>query len=495
MQCLLIGLLVASQTAAPLTLAQALEAALERSPELASARSAIDRTRGGRLISEGTFDWTLESSLGRSSQHTPRAPGVSARDDVWTARVAATKRFGWGLEVTPSVQLRSIDGVVTGIDSSSVAARNVAVLGVRVTQPLLRGFGAAAVAERDAAIELQRAAMSDLQHFVAERVLVVALAYWRYRSATQAVLVLADAERRAKQLLEQTQQLVSADERPKADLGQVQANLADRVRSRLLAEQAVIDARAALGLEMGLAAEAGARLGPPATALPVVATIDVPSLATRLPAEAITSRYDVMSADARRASAELLLEGAEDSELPDLSLVFDVGYSGLAPGDDVGSFFRPIVDEVPGVDLGVTLSLRWPIASSLAAGGVMVARARAEDARLEREDLERRIRTNLDVALSSARSSAEAVLRSTEATGYHQTAVNNEEARMRSGLGTLIDVILSSDRLTSAVLAQLNDHERYASALARLSFESGALGQPTPEGADVVLETLTSPPR
>ncbi len=470
-----------------LTLDDAVQRALENSPNLARGRAAVDRARGARLVTEGRFDWVLDSAVALSDLHTP---AFAQRDATLVAQVAVFKRFGWGMEVTPSVQLQAVDTERPDLPADA-EARNVAVLNVRVTQPILRGAGRAAVTERDASRELERAAASDFQQFVSERVLIVAQAYWRYQAATQAVVILKEAEARAQQLLQQTQQLVAGDQAPKADLGQVQASLADRARDRIVAEQAVVEARTVLGLEMGIPADQIGALGPPATPFPAL-TEAAPGAS--LAEAALRSRHDVASADARMSAAQLFLDGALDTELPDLSLSLDVGYSGVVVGSDVGSFFGPVAQNIPGANLGLTLALRWPIASSEAAGQVLIARAQVDDARTDKDELARRIRASLDVALASARASAEAVRRSTEASGYHRTAVANEEAKKRSGLATLFDVILTGDRLTGSTLAQLSDQERWANAVARLSFEAGALSQTTEQGATVVLDALIAPP-
>ena len=76
----------------------------------------------------------------------------------------------------------------------------------------------------------------------------------------------------------------------------------------------------------------------------------------------------------------------------------------------------------------------------------------------------------LDNAASEVAIAEEAVLLS-------RRSVDTEEAKLRLGLATLFDAILSADALTSAQLRLTDARYRYAVALARLRFETGTLLQ------------------
>src|SRR5690606_19684430 len=96
----------------------------------------------------------------------------------------------------------------------------------------------------------------------------VAQAYWDYVGAVRVRDALGVTAERAQRLLDETETLVAADERPAADLIALRADVARRRAALLQADQAVFQARQALGLAMGGTAEAAAALGPPSDALP-----------------------------------------------------------------------------------------------------------------------------------------------------------------------------------------------------------------------------------
>jgi outer membrane protein TolC len=58
-------------------------------------------------------------------------------------------------------------------------------------------------------------------------------------------------------------------------------------------------------------------------------------------------------------------------------------------------------------------------------------------------------------------------------------ALSAEHDRVKEGVGTVIDLVLTQEQLIRAQVSQLADHLRYALALARLEFEMGAM--PTEE--------------
>lgn len=503
-----LGLMLVGASAAqaeaprPFTLAYAVETALATSPALALGRTAVARAAGVRRASEAPFDWDLDAQITRRLAHTAIDPRRAETDDGWAAGVGARKRFGFGLEIAPSIQLQSVDRRLEGgVAPETIALHNVAIVELRLTQQLLRGFGRGGTAELDASDEEARAALFELQHRAADRVAAVAELYWSYQAAHAVVDVLRGAEGRAQQLLARTRQLVAEDERPLADLGQVQANLADRTRDRVLAEQAVDDLRTALALEIGLPAEQIGLLGRPSTPFPDAPTVDAggagpgtagPGGAGPDPAVETSpaARRDLAAAEARVRAAVRRLEGAEDARRPDLAAIVNVGYGGIAAGDGVGDFFGSLGGHVPGLDLAVGLAFRWPVGDSAAAGYAAQIAADAQAARIVADDAARRITAGVAVATRAVRTTGEAVRRSSEATRFHLEAVANEAARMQSGLTTLLDVIQSNDRLTSAVLQQIASHERYARARVRLAFEAGTLVTPTADGATVDLAAL-----
>jgi outer membrane protein TolC len=103
----------------------------------------------------------------------------------------------------------------------------------------------------------------------------------------------------------------------------------------------------------------------------------------------------------------------------------------------------------------------------------------------------------------SVRQNTIRVLSAGEAASLYRAAVGDEWEKLQIGLSTIVDLILTEDRLTQSLLDEIDARLNYATAVARLRFETGTLvgdsGSDRPDPARAVdLERLTrapSPPR
>jgi outer membrane protein TolC len=152
-----------------------------------------------------------------------------------------------------------------------------------------------------------------------------------------------------------------------------------------------------------------------------------------------------------------------------------VGYVGALDSDGVGPFFAAAGRNVPGVNAGATLSLELPIGNDAARARRDLRRADQESAVITRADLDRQVRTGVVSALSEVRLAAAALAAAERAVGLLAQSVNDEREKLREGLSTIIDVVLTEERLTQAQLARTAQRLRYVAARARLQFERGAL--------------------
>lgn len=471
-----------------LTVVDAVKQALIANPTIQLERTARQSSIGSSYVAAGRFDWIVDATVGHQVLHTPYTAEIQRVDNITQLTLGVTKQLPWGMTVHPTISLQRTSNVIPSVLSSSTAPQNLATISVRIAQPLLRNFGSATSAERDAALIFARASGQSVQHVIATRVFTAAAAYWQYVSALKSVEVLRTSEGRAEQILREAQALVRADERPKADLEQLEASLADRVRARIEAEESSYEARSNLGLEMGLTHEAIAQLAPPVTPLPDAAVSTAALTTDQLIAVALGRRQDLAGADARTAAYRTLLSAAENRLRPQLDLVGDLGYSGVVGGSGVNDFFLPLAKNIPGPNGQIALSFQWPVANSAAYGELQHSQAALRRSEIDREDIVRRIGAGVGVALELLSSSTRALERAKKAAVHYRAAVTNERTKLKGGLSTIIDVILTEDLMTRAELNELGSQTRYATSLARLAYESGTLT--VPDGEDATIDTV-----
>lgn len=290
------------------------------------------------------------------------------------------------------------------------------------------------------------------------------VAYWDYRAAHQRLEVLRASEARAERAVEETRALVQADERTPADLIQLRGNAASKRATRASAEQDTVAARTALGLAMGLPADAIATLPPPATAFPKPAS-GAARLEVGLVEETYRRRADLAAADQRTHSASIRLGAARSDQRPRLDLLLNTGYR----ASDVESWDEPHLDAL------VELRLELPLYNSAARGQVMQSSAAQEQSHIARDELRRRIAADVAMALEAVTHAEATMLESAAAVHLFETGIQAVQRKFQLGGATLFDLIQAQDALTNALLFDVESQRAHAVAIAVLSFQSGRL--------------------
>lgn len=467
----------AAQAPEPLSLERVVETALERGSGLALAEQGLAAGAGELLSASGAFATQLSSSVVRQRATEPGLAGdgtVAAEPTVvqGTYQVALTKRLRAGVLVQPEMTLTRTD-----LGGPGPMATTSASVGVQLVVPLWKDRGGVLYrsAERAAAAGYAADRLGWRQAAAGTVVEVVA-AYWEYVAAAERARVYAESEERAQLMVEETQVLVAADERPASDLNQLRANVASKRMSRIAAEQGVVEARRRLGLAMGLGPAEVWALAPPADSLPLPEPVSVDSAAARrLVDAALANRADLAAARQESRGAEELLRAARDDLRPQLDLSVGFGYAGLETGRGLGEWVSPLYRNVPGMNTTVQLSYRLPVANSEAQGRAMQRSALAQRQRIVERDLGREIATGVTLAVEALQRSSLSAAEAGAAVELYRVTVANEREKHRLDAATLFDVILAEDALTSAGLGQVSARLGYALAVAGLRYETATL--------------------
>ncbi|MCM2256103.1 MAG: TolC family protein [Vicinamibacteria bacterium] len=477
---LLLAVPAAGQSPAPgLSLLDAVTTTLSEQPDIRLLNRQVDIAAGDLEAQRGIFDTTLGSQFLRQRDETPlnstqAVPDLfeALRNDTTRLGVSASQLFRFGLTLTPSV---SFDKTTTNLPDALVENRYG--LGLTATQPLLRGRGrkAAAVGEIAQGHELL-AVRAELGHGVAQSVLRTVQAYWNYVATVRALAIVSDAEDRFGNMRDEAEALIQADQMPAADIKQLKANLASRTGSRLQAEQQVLEARHALGLAMGLPVEQFDALPVPADDFPAVAAdLPQPAQADLFVPAALARRGDLQAATRRIEAAGALLESARNGIQPKLDLQLRVGYKGLAEGSGTGRYFAAFGEGLAGPDVAAAVTFQFPPSNRAAEGQLARSTAVMDQARTAAFDRERQVRSGVTVALADLATAGRRVAIAAETAALFREAVDDEQQKVRLGLGTVVDLIFTQDSLTSALIDEVQARFGYALALARLRYETGTL--------------------
>lgn len=473
-----------------LELAQVVKVTLSSSPELKLAAAQVEIADGALTLSRAAFDLRLTTTAAAARLNRIDAMGEPAvqKDTIFTA--GAQRLLRSGLLLTSEVSLtRSLLSQSLGVDTDTADVR----LGVSI--PLLRDRGgASSAAAEQAAARDHEAARWGLRHTANQQVLAAVAAYWDYQAAHERLKVLRSSEARAERAVEETSALVKADERTPADLIQLRGNAASKRASRASAEQDIIATRTALGLAMGLPADAIAALPPPATAFPDPGSGAGRLDASRLVEETYRRRADLAAADQRTRSASIRLEAARSDGRPRFDLVLNTGYRATEADDGLARFFLTVNQHQPRLDALVELRFELPVFNSVARGQVTQSSAAQEQSRIARDDLRRRIAAGVTLGLAAVAHAEATMLESAEAVRLFEAGIQAVQRRFQLGAATLFDLIQAQDALNNALLFHVQSQRDHAVAIAGLRFQSGRLMEGDRDAFLVPVADLVRPP-
>jgi outer membrane protein TolC len=484
------GLLLAvaawPQTPRPaLTLQRALETTLLH-PQALIGEQQILASRGVQREASGIFDPLYSGGVQQSFAPTPLSTAQQVADgsgspraassDLTTLNGGASQLFRSGVTAGPIVELdRSRDRLLNaaGINQSRMA--------YQVTIPLLRNRGPEVVAAREAAagVEVQ-ASVLDLNQTYTDLLATTAASYWGLVGARRLAAVAASSEERGRMFLQNVQDLIQADRIPRNDINQVRANLADRTASRIEAEQQVMVARQQLALAMGVPPEQIAQVPDPAEDFPetIPAPANDPDSVRRYIVLALSQRADYLAAQKRVEAQRRLLPPATNAFRPAIDLTFSAGYSGLREGVYPNAYLAALVLGVHGIDAVGGVRYQFAPRNNAAAGALAQVQSAIRQAELLADTAARAISSEVVVSLEGVRNAGLRLAKAHESVEAFQAALDGEREKYRLGFGSLVDILTTEDRLTTALTGEVQARLEAAVELARLRHATGTLVEP-----------------
>jgi outer membrane protein len=462
------------------TLAQAIESTLRQHPLLHIQEEQVRSNRGALLRAQSQFDRVIQSSASTGHTYSPLTEverplfgGASATTTLSALDASATQQFRNGISAGPTLSLtRTTDNL------GAQLGRNQSHVAFQVNLPLLRGRGRSVVAAQETAgsIEIE-ASVLDLNQTISDLLVTTVTSYWTAIASRLTRNVYRDAEQRAQALLETVQALIDADKIPRSDINQVLANLQDRASSRAATEQQLLEATQQLARAMGTPIDGILQAPEPIDPLPE--TGGVPAEAAQ-PAidKALTRRADYLATRRRIDEAQVLSRAARNQLKPQLDLLLSTGYSGLREGARIDQFLISPAQGVHGMDVTGGIRYQLPLQRRAAAGTILSADAAARQAALRSEDVARNIASAVVVALEGLRHATRQLTAVDESVRQFRTALDNERAKYRLGVGSLVDVLTVEDRLTGVLTSQVQAELLYAIAIARLRQATGTVVEP-----------------
>ncbi|TSJ79020.1 TolC family protein [Rariglobus hedericola] len=501
--CVLMSPLAAQTAESPpvitrpgLSLRDALTASLRDNPALRVNETVIEQRSGFLDQTAGAFDWNTFATVAATENRTPLAPVIPGSTPTahshgltYTAGVSRLLRNGVVLRPNAAV---SVDDQVSPV--SSAAGRSS--VNFEILVPLLRGLG------RDSTGAVEAAARGDVkvakllyQHALSTQAFNTAVSYWSSRAADDAYLVQRDVERSAARLVESTKVLVDSRIFPPAYLLQAEANLREKRTVRINAELESRSARFTLGQQLGLAPEQIAETPAPNDGFPPVTeagALTSDAMRTPMIRRALVARADYVASQESLVPLNLLARQAQIDLKPRLDLTVSAGYRGLSNDDNATD---PLRERMTGGNGLVGLSLDWPFNNSYQRGLLRERRANIAQVEAQTIQLSQLIAGQVLLALEQVRLRADAVRSAQDTVDLSKRALAAQYEQLKTGDGTILDVISLENISSGARIRYINAHASYATALAQLRFTLGLIFKETGiAGASLSLEDLTTQP-
>ncbi|MGK5094261.1 TolC family protein [Deltaproteobacteria bacterium TL4] len=501
-----------------LSILDSIQLALSRNPNIQMQELQIQVVRGHIQQAKGIFDLTFNSSVSQGSAYTPllsetrdqlqkqedeqkqfqllfkeSGPPFSTiasyffTDEASSQKIrnaavthtrtfsfSSEKRFETGILFSPVLEVTQVEQqAFNPKDDPDPLSQGTLSFVFRI--PVLQGWGSDVngIGVKSAESS-ERSSIFDLQHTNSEAILQTAIAYWDYCAAQKILEIQKESKDQADLFLEQLKILVKEGERPKTDLKQLTANLADKLTNVIAAEQQLLDSRQQLGITIGLPFKQISTLPPTTDTFPEVPE-DL-NLDQQIYIDyALKRRADLKALRERKHSSELIKVAAQKNVKPQLDTTVSFGAIGITKGNGTGDIINSVLNNQAGPNVLGTVSFRWPIANNTAYGMLESATASYQQAAISIRHLKRTIRSGVVRRISGLLSTIKKYRQSEFAVAQNREAVEIEREKLKLGFSTTLNVTVAQDRLTSALMGFISIQREYALSLLLLRYETATL--------------------
>lgn len=483
---------VNGQTTIPCEILELAKLTLQINPVVKKGVYDINRAEAGVQVQQSEFDYNIVTEIDYQNINKNMFPNDALNSnidgDYFETRnaeysVGLQKKFRTGLNANISVGY-SLDQNNYTLNSFSeevgpFVGENASRATLSITQPLMKGRGKKATTALEKAIMKNvENTQKDYSFSVAYEIYQLSSAYWQYLNSYKCLDIYKENERRVRVILEVTEELVNADKKPKGDLVQIYAELADQERQTEVAEQSLFRARINLGEVIGLNRENSKKLNIPLNNFPGISGSGFQEglseeIYVRL---AKNNRDDLKAMVKSIESLELQMYSARKNLQPQLDLTGTLIFRGQSLGNGLDNSFSAFSSH-EGRSTGgrVGLSLRLPVNNNAARGSFTQIESSLTAQKILIENLERNISLNVRLALSNLNNSVIVLNKAEESLSHYREAFNNEQVKFQNGLTTLLNLLIFQARLTNAELVHLQSCQQFANAIVKLRFETGTL--------------------
>ena len=492
-----------ARAATPLTLSEAIHAAVENNPGIRAARLGPRQDRLGHLEAASVYDPRLRLESSVTNEKIPTANALSGvsigkqqpltRDEV-RADLTISKQFvtGTGVDLSWRNRRRS-----TNSQFQALVPEFQPELGVTLSQPLLNDFGGlAARSAVDTAANTSRRSAAAFEAALSDFVATVVDAYWNYTEAEAEVKVREHALELARELVSETQARVKIGTLPPVAAREARADEAARKEEAISARNRLDVAARTLQYTVMLAEQPG---GPPLPVRPVERheVHDAPLDRTASLRIALEHRAEVRAARMDVENARIEERRARNALLPALNLVGNytlLGLGGIArnvqsPTNNISVALAALASSETGAyddaldallsgdfySYRIGLELDVPFSNAEARATYERARLAVRAAKNQLRQVISDVALEIESTVGDVASATQRVFAARMARELAEENLRNQKKRYEVGMVTTTDVLRFQDKVVAAMASEIHAVADHARAVSRLARAEGTL--------------------
>ena len=401
-----------------------------------------------------------------------------------------------GVVVTPAMDVTYSGSQFRGKDQVDAPTYR-SIWSLTVDLPLGKGRGLAARADEEAAKLVYQASLLTLKHTVSSSILNALNAYWTLVGAQERAELLKTSVHLQEQLVDLSKAQIDGDLIPKVAIHRVLAREAAVKAQWIRAEESVERARLALANQLGLNVSSLENAPHALDKFPaLLQQNDLDSMQSRaLIMHSLENRHDYKAARELQDSEFIRLEGTKIDLARTSDLQLEVGYTGVHQDANVGEGIRSaLFGNLTGPSVRFDYILDWKINNDTARGQLASQEAISRQNRIITTNLERNIKNSVLDVFNSLKKTVQEVELGNDSTQSYAATMASELEKYKRGYSTLIDTILTEERVTNARLQLVTSKELYAKFIARLRFETATLFREDGQQDLIIEEGLTAVP-
>lgn len=484
------SLKILGQTKINSDLIQATKTAFIKNPQIKKASLQIQDAEGSLKIQQSAFDYNLNSEMLFQNQNTsifdtnPKKQYLDQfKTNTFNLTTGLRKRFRSGqiaqFDIKYYFNNNNFPFNQYGQAIAPYFGNHTGLLNFSITQPLLRdrGYQMTTASERVSKLYIEYN-HENYDFNTSYEVMQIGYAYWNYLVAFKNYEVYIQNEKRVKNVLDITKELVKADKKPAGDLIQVEADLAKQESFTAIAKQNLYNAQLNYGRAIGLSNEESILLDIPMN--PFTSIIESgydKTLNNSLYQElALKNRNDIKGLKKIQESLEIQNQFSKNGLKPRLDLTGFAFLGSSTTGNGLDQSLASFTNsEGKDIGIGAKLTFQIPVNNNQAKGNFIKTKTELESQTISLENSIRNVNLNIEIALNNLHNRALVLEKTKVALNLYEQTFNNEQIKFQTGLTTLLNLILFQERLTYAQIEYNNAQQQFSNAILNLRNETGTL--------------------